>query len=280
MDVDLLRTFVSVCDHKSFTTAARHVGRTQSAVSLQVRKLEDSLGRPLFVRGGSGIELTEHGLLLLGPAREILQKVEDAKLLFDRGTVEGVVVLGLPDDYAPRILSRVLKSFTELYPAATLNLVVEESRTLVRRLADGSVDLAFVTEGEGPISGGPIAFHDRIAWVGAMSGDLHLRDPLPIAVWDETDTYSRHMFAALAAMGRQYRTVVMTRSMTGLRGAVSAGLAVTAMMSSSILHGMRELGPDDGLPPLAECAIRLERAHLKKSAVVDRLEAHLLSNLA
>jgi DNA-binding transcriptional LysR family regulator len=280
MDLDLLRTFVAVCDTRSLTAAGRHVGRTQSAVSLQMRRLEESLGRPLLVRGASGVEPTEHGVLLLPPAREILRKVDETRAMFDRGTVEGVVVLGLPDDYAPRILSRVLKGFTELYPAAVLDLVIDESRTLVKRLADGAVDLAFVTECEGPISGGPVAFRDQMVWVGAASSDLHLRDPLPIVIWDESDTYARRMFAQLEAMKREHRTVVITRSMAGLRGAVAAGLAITAMMSSSVTEGMRVLTAEDGLPPIAELAIRLERAHLKKSRIINRLEAHLIASLA
>jgi DNA-binding transcriptional LysR family regulator len=280
MDIDLLRTFVAICDTKSFTSAARNVGRTQSAVSLQMRRLEESLGRPLLLRGASGVTLTEHGVLLLDPAREILRKVDEARALFDRGSVEGVVVLGLPDDYAPRILSRVLRSFTELYPAATIDLVIAESRQLVKHLVEGSVDLAFITEGEGPIKGGPIAFVDRMVWVAPANGDLPMRDPVPIAVWDESDGYARRMLPALKAMGRDYRIVIIARSMTGLRGAVTAGLAMTAMMSSSVTDAMRQLGDEDGFPPLAELGVRLERAHLRKSPVIDRLEAHLLASLA
>jgi DNA-binding transcriptional LysR family regulator len=278
MDIDLLRTFAAICDTGSFTAAAQRVGRTQSAVSLQIRRLEESLGRPLFVRTGGAIAPTEHGVLLLGHARDILQKVDAAVSVFNRGTVEGIVVLGMPDDYTPRILSRVLKGFTELYPAATINLVIDESRVLVKHLAEGSVDLAFITEGEGPVSGGPVAFRDSIVWTAPASGELHQLDPLPLAIWDENDGYARRMLAALQAMDRRYRLVVISRSMTGLRGAVRAGLAVTAMMRSSLGEGMRELGALDGFPPLAEVSIRLERAHLKKSAIIDRLEMHLLSH--
>ena len=106
MDIDLLKTFVAICDSKSFTAAARQVGRTQSAVSLQMRRLEESLGRPLFLRGAPGATLTEHGVLLLPNARRILAAVNEALVSFDRATVEGIVVVGMPDDYAPRILVR------------------------------------------------------------------------------------------------------------------------------------------------------------------------------
>ncbi|MFM9849746.1 MAG: LysR family transcriptional regulator [Hyphomicrobiaceae bacterium] len=278
MDTELLRTFVAICDTKSFTSAARHVGRTQSAVSLQMRRLEQFFGRPLFVRGGSGVTLTEHGVLLLDHAREILQKVGAARALFDRGSVEGVVVLGMPDDYAPRILSRVLRGFSELYPAATVNLVIDQSRTLVRHLSDGAVDLAFISEGEGP-AGGPVAFRDRMVWVSPEGSDLHMRNPVPIAIWDESNAYALRMFPALKAMNREYRIAIMARNMTGLRGAVTAGLSMTAMMSSSVTSGMRQLDREDGFPPLAELGVRLERAHMRRSPVIDRLESHLLASL-
>jgi DNA-binding transcriptional LysR family regulator len=276
MDIDLLKTFVAICDTKSFTAAARQVGRTQSAVSLQMRRLEESLGRPLFLRGAPGATLTEHGVLLLPNARRILAAVNEALASFDRATVEGIVVVGMPDDYAPRILAPVLSAFASLYPAAAIDVVIDESRTLVKRLAEGSVDLAFVSEGEGPTSGGPVAFRDEMVWTAPPHGDIHLRDPLPIAVWDEGDAYSRHMRSALEAMGRRFRTVVVTRSMTGLRGAVTSGLAVTAVMRSSVMDGMRELTAADGFPPLAEISVRLEKAHLKKSTIVDELEKTLI----
>lgn len=279
MDLDLLNTFVAICDTRSFTAAARKVARTQSAVSLQVRRLEESLGRPLFVRGASNVTLTEHGVLLLGHARQILAAVGETLAVFDRATAEGVIVLGMPDDYAPRILVPALRAFASLYPQATVNVVIDESRTLVKRLADGSVDLAFVTDGEGPMAGGPVAFEDMMVWVAPAEGEIHMASPLPVATWDGNDTYAERMWKALEAMGRDYRIAVMSRSMTGLRAAVVAGHAVTAMMRSSIVPGMRELHVAEGFPPIESRKIRLERAHLKKSAIVDRLQETLLAAL-
>jgi DNA-binding transcriptional LysR family regulator len=280
MDIDLLKTFVAICDAGSFTAAARQVGRTQSAVSLQVRRLEESLGRPLFQRGAPGIVLTEHGALLLPSARRILAAVDDALATFDRSTVEGLFVVGMPDDYAPRLLVPVLKVFGALYPAASIDVVIDESRMLVKRLAEGSIDLAFVTEGEGPISGGAVAFGDAMVWVAPRSGDLHLRDPLPIAIWDDQDSYSVRMRTRLDELGRAYRIAVIARNMTGLRGAVASGLAVSAMMRSSVTADMRELTEAEGFPPLSQLSIRLEKAHMKRSPVIDALEQALLDSLA
>jgi DNA-binding transcriptional LysR family regulator len=278
MDIDLLRTFVAICDSGSFTAAARRVGRTQSAVSLQIRRLEASLGRPLFIRGTGRLELTEHGELLLGHARPILHGVGRALADFDRGSLGGVLVFGLPDDYAPRVLDRVLRIFAAGFPEAQIDIVIDESRTLVTRLADGSVDLAFVTDSEGPIRGGPIAFRDRLVFVAPAEGELHRETPLPVAVWDGGDTYATALFAALAGMGRSHRIAVACRSMTGLRAAVRSGVAVSVMVGSSVEAGMRLLGPAEGFPALAEVAIRLERAHRRRSALVERFEAALVAD--
>lgn len=278
MDIDLLKTFMAICETRSFTGAARQVGRTQSAVSLQMRRLETSLGRPLFRRSGNRVTLTEHGQLLVGYARDILGRTSEAMAAFGRGEIEGVVVLGLPEDYAPRILNSVLRSFAELYPHATVDIVMDESRSLVHRLAEGSVDLAFVTEGEGPTSSGAVAFHDRIVWVGPADRDLHLRDPLPVALWDRTDSYGQEIIGALDAMNRRYRVAVLSRNMTGLRAAVTAGLAVTVMVGSSVTAGMRRLGPAEGFPELRPLSIRLERTHQRSSPIINRLEAHLVTH--
>jgi len=280
MDIDLLKTFVAICDTRSFTEAARRVGRTQSAVSLQVRRLESSLGRPLFRRGGAGIALTEHGELLIGHARDILGRTAEVMAAFGRAGLDGVVVLGLPEDYAPRILKSVLQAFALVHPQATVDVVIDESRNLVARLADGSIDLAFVTEGEGPRGKGSLAFHDRIVWVGPTEGDIHSRDPLPIALWDHNESYGQVMLGALETMKRRYRVAVLSRNMTGLRAAVTSGLAVTVMVDSSVTPDMRRLGAEDGFPELRSLRVRLEKTHQRASPAIDRLEAHLVKHLS
>ena len=187
------------------------------------------------------------------------------------------LVFGLPDDYAPRVLDRVLKCFAEGFPEAQIDLVIDESRTLVRRLAEGSVDLALVTDSEGPVRGGPVAFRDRLVFVGPAEGELHRQEPLPVALWDGGDTYAAALLAALAAIGRHHRVAVACRSMTGLRAAVTSGVAVSVMVGSSVTAGMRVLGPAEGFPELAEVAVRLERAHRRRAALVERFEAALVA---
>lgn len=280
LDIDLIKTFIAICETGSFTAAARQVGRTQSAVSLQVRRLEALLGRPLLLRAGGAVQLTDHGEMFLGYAKDIVSSYSAALAAFDRGSVEGVVVLGMSEHYAPRILSDVLSSFIELYPLATVDLVLEESMVLAKGLSEGSVDLAFITEGIGPVRGGPVVFRDEIVWVAPLLGNIHEKDPLPLAIRGEDDSYAQGMAAALDKVKRPHRIAVISRSLTGLRAAVSGGLAVSAMVRSAVTTDMRELTTGEGFAPLGKFNIRLERSHLKKSPIIDRLEAHLIARLS
>lgn len=125
-----------------------------------------------------------------------------------------------------------------------------------------------------------MAFRDRLVWVGPAKGGVHLRDPVPIAIWGDDDSYSRPIFDTFKRAGRRYSIAVVSQSMTGLRAAVTSGHAISTMMSSSMVEGMCELTETDGFPKLTDGVIRLERAQRKKSAVIDRLEAHLVACFA
>ena len=274
MDTDLIRTFEAIRETGSFTAAARQVGRTQSAVSLQMKRLEDQIGRPLFIRSRNPVELTPHGEQFSVYARRILEAYDDAMRAFDRRTVEGVVVLGLPSDYAPRILPLVLQRFVAIYPMARVDVVIDESRHLVRRLAEGAVDLAFVTQGQGPTRSAEPVFREPVVWVGSLD-DTHLADPLPLAIWSEDAVTTRWMTDGLDSIGRSYRIAVTSPDITGLRAAVEAGFAISVMAGCSVTERMRVLGSADGFPPLLTLDVMLERAHLKQSPVIDRLEQHL-----
>ena len=274
MDIDLLRTFEAIRETGSFTAAADRVGRTQSAVSLQMKRLEDRLGVPLFVRDRGPVTLTPHGEKLAAHARRILSACDDALGAFDRQSVEGAVVLGLPSDYAPRILPLVLEQFVAVYPQARVDIVIDESRHLVRRIAEGAVDLAFVTRGQGPTASSAPVFREPVVWVGPL-GDTHLTDPLPLAIWSEDAITTRWMSEALDRAGRRFRITATSPDITGLRWMVEAGFAITVMAGCSVTERMRVLGEAEGFPPLLPLDVMLERAHLKGSAVIDRLEQHL-----
>jgi DNA-binding transcriptional LysR family regulator len=279
MDIDLYRTFLAIADTGSFTLAAGQVGRTQSAVSQQVRRLEEALGRPLFERGHAATTLTEYGKSLLRPARTIVATHDAALGSFRRREFEGIVVVGVADAYVNRILRDVMREFTRLYPNATISIVIDDSLGLSRRIADGTVDIAFVTEGNAPTRG-PVAFRDRLMVVGPVTPDLSQADPLPVAVWDERNEDEVPLVAELNRMGRRYRPVCVCRSVHAQHMAVAAGLCVAVLVEGSMVAGERAYLERDGFRVLKELNIRLERTYARRGPVIDTLIAHYLAHFA
>jgi DNA-binding transcriptional LysR family regulator len=279
MDIELYRTFLAISDTRSFTAAAREVGRTQSAVSQQVKRLETSLGHLLFERGPATVNLTEYGKSLLRPARTIVATHAEALAAFKRTSFGGIVVVGVADAYVNRILQDIAREFALLYPEGTISIVIDDSLGLSRRIADGTVDLAFVTEGNCPTRG-PVVFRDRLVVVGPAHVDLSQEDPLPVAVWDERNQDELPLATALEAMNRRYRAAYVCRSVHAQHMAVTAGLCVAVLVEGSMVDGERAyLGPG-GFPVLRQLNIRLERSWAKRSQVVDSLAAHYLAFFA
>ena len=134
MDVDQLRTFVAIAESGSFTKAADIVHKTQSAVSMQMRKLEERLGRPIFVRDGRASKLTDDGERLLDYARRIVKLNVEALAAFDDKELVGRVRLGLPDDYADRYLPEIMARFSRAYPGVELTVMCEPSIELIERI--------------------------------------------------------------------------------------------------------------------------------------------------
>jgi len=279
MDIELYRTLLAICDTGSFTSAARRMGRTQSAVSQQLRKLEATLGQPLFERQVGSVDVTEYGKSLLESARCIIDPHSEVLASFKRTAFEGTIVIGIADAYVNRVLKTVATEVTRLYPQATLTIVMDDSLSLSRRVADDSVDLAFVTEGNCPTRG-PVAFLDRLVLVGPVTGDLHKLDPLPVVVWDHHNQHELPLIAALEAMNRRYRIVFVCRSVNAQHAAVTAGLGVAVLVEGSMSQGERAYFEQDGFPVMKQPTIRLEHSRAKQSKVISRFEQHFLAHFA
>ena len=280
MDIDALRSFVAITETGRFTLAGRRVGRTQSAISQQVRKLEVELGRPLFERSATAVSLTEHGARLLPHARQIIAAHEAALASFERGRISGVVSIGMPESYAASLLPRTLPGFQAQYPGAAISLVLRESPALSRMLADGALDLAFLTEGEVGAGGGPRLLTEPMVWVASRTQQTESRDPLPLVVWREGSNYRNIVLRAFEAAGRPCRIAVSTQGLGGMIAAVVAGLGIAAVAQSQATAPLRVLGSDAGLPPLPELVVRLERGSGARTPLADRLERHLIEVLA
>jgi len=279
LDTELIRSFVAICDTGSFTAAGSIVGRTQSAISMQVKRLEETLGCQLFRRNPHRLSLTVKGELFLTHAQRILRAHQDAMTAFDRNAVTGVVTLGIPQDYAYRLLPRILAEFAELYPAATVDVLFDQSKDLIPRVQEGKLDLAFVTGGEGAGTG-EVVHREPCVWVTGAHSTAHEHTPLPLVVAQEGCTYRRWAVEALIKRKREFRIGVISASVTGMQAAVRAGLAVSVLAQSSVIDGMRVLTRKEGFPPLPMLEVQLQRARSKDSPLLDRLQAFLVDRLS
>jgi DNA-binding transcriptional LysR family regulator len=279
MDTELLRTFLVIAETHSFTLAGQRLGRTQSAVSQQVRRLEELLGRPVFDRASGSVHLTEHGERLMPHARQLLATEAAMLGAFDRSELRGTVTLGMSASFAPSLLSRCLPQFRALYPAATISLTLDESTVLHRLLQEGALDLAFLTEGTVPGLSGPVVWHEPLVWVAPLTAAVETERPLPVILWREGSRYREVVTDALAQAGVPSRTAVTTQGLGGMVAAVAAGFGVAALARSQVTPGLRVLAEEAGLPALPEMRIRLEHGVGERNSLRDRLEQHLLGLL-
>jgi len=278
LDLDLLKTFVAVCETGSFKAASDVVDRTQSAVSLQIKKLEERLERPLLERHPLGVAPTAAGDLLLAHARPVLRAHELALEAFGkRADAPRQLAIGIGADYGQTLLPRVLAVLEAARPNTTAEIVCGPSAEVAGYVVEGRVDIGFVGEGEG-LGQGPVVHRERCVW--ASGGEAHLRDPVPLALVPRECLYRRWATERLDAIGRRYRIRYTSHSVAGLQAMVRGGRAVTALAESAMLPGMREVGEAEGFPPLPLVEIRVERSRAKESAELRELEQLFAAGLA
>ena len=277
LDPDLLRTFAAVAEEASFTRAAQRVGRSQSAVSMQVQRLEALLGERLLSRGkGGSVQLTPHGQFLLQRARELLALNDDIWNSFHAPTVHGTVRLGTPDDYALRYLPQILKRFAESHPAVQVDVLCLPSTDLMTRLRAGDLDLTLCSDGH-ETAGWPTVplWRGSLAWITSMRHAPHRLDPLPVALAGDQCTWAAAALRALDAQGRRYRVAYRSATQLGTHAPVVAGLAVTVSTLSWLPDGLRAMRPDEGMPALPEFGISMLRGTEARQPVTDALASYI-----
>jgi DNA-binding transcriptional LysR family regulator len=260
MDLELLRSFVSVVDAGGFTRAGERVHRTQSTVSQQIRRLEDSVGRPLLLRKGKQVSLTEEGERLFGYARRILALVDEARDVVARPAPDSIVRLGIPEDFAAYRLAQVLSKFARSHPDLRLDVRSDLSVCLRRDLARGEFDIALVKRDTGDESetGTLATWPERLRWVTSKRFPVDInRSPLPLAVFQQGCIYRRRATHLLEAAGLTWRVAYTCPNLAGIQAAVSVGLGVGILPEIAVLADHRVLGPKDGFPKLTNTEVAL-----------------------
>jgi DNA-binding transcriptional LysR family regulator len=277
LDPDLLRAFAFIAEEGSFTRAAARVGRTQSAVSMQVQRLEALLGKQLLLRSKGGtIALTPHGQYLLERAREMIALNDEIWTSFRAPSVQGTVRLGTPDDYALSYLPAILRRFAESHPSVEVDVLCIPSNLLVERLRAGDLDLTLCSEGNEPQRWPNVPlWSGPLGWVTSERYAPHRQEPLPIAVAHPDCHWRRAAERALERAGRRYRIAYVSGSQAGTHAPVLAGLAVTVSTLSFLPQGLRLVRPEEGLPELPDFRILMLKARQPRQPVTDVLAAYI-----
>ncbi|MEM8555268.1 MAG: LysR substrate-binding domain-containing protein [Pseudomonadota bacterium] len=259
LDLDLLRTLVAIADSGSFSAAANQVGRTPSAVSMQVKKVEETLGRPVFLRDSRSVQLTGDGVFLVEHGRQMLSLNRAAMERFVTPEVEGVVRLGAPDEAAERFLPGMLERFAETHPGVTVDVVVDTSHRMVEFLREGKLDLTLLTcravIAEEPQA--EILFHEQLIWCMRRGGLAPTRTPLPLSVWQAGCAWRDCAVEALAEQNRPWRLAFQSSHISGQRAAIIADLAVAPIPKSNLSDEIVEVPRKFGLPKLPQYGLAL-----------------------
>lgn len=279
LQLDWLRAFVAVVDAGTLSAAAPLVHRSQSAVSMQLLKLEQAIGRPVLSRSPRHLELTPTGTELLGYARRLLELHGQALDALHGPQLSGRIRLGVPDDYAASYLTPVLRSFANRHAQVQIVLACEQSTALIPKVQRGEIDLALVSRDRA--TRGTLLFREPLVWVGAQQHEAWRRDPLPIAVYEASSLARRQALAALAAQRRAHRIVYDSSSLAGQLAAVDSGLAVAVLTRCSVPPGLLVLNERHGLPPLGAMEVAAIRSAASRgSPAIDALHEQMLRTLA
>ena len=259
LDTDVLRMFVAIAESGSFTQAAKQVFRTPSALSMQVKRLEETLGQVLFVREARRVRLTPEGEVLLSYGRRLLRLNEEAVTHFLAPSLEGTVCFGTSDDVGSRILPRVLAHFARSHPGVQVNVVVGRSVDLHERLKREELDLILMTVGNDaqPMGLGEIVYSEPLVWAGLEGGVAARRSPLPLALASHGCAWRGMALSALDHAGLTYRIAYSCESCGGQEAALQADLAVAPLPQGLVRPPLRRVDNDARLPPLSNLQVTM-----------------------
>lgn len=248
---DLLRSFLVIAETGNLTHAADRLGRTQSAISVQLRNLEDSLGVVLFDRSVKGMTLTDAGEQLLPKAEASVTQLQEMRKMFEEPLV-GRLRIGIPDDYEGRILTDALTRFARVHPGVEVTATSGCTAAYPQEVRSGALDMA-ICSGREPMSAMPLSKEPAVWATGRVTGaaaDFSERDPVPLANLDRSCWWKTIATDALRANGRTYRVVYRTESFGSLLSALRSGFAVGVLPASCVSEDLQALGVRHGLPTL------------------------------
>jgi len=279
IDVALLRAFVTVVESGGVTNASRLLSRTQAAVSQQIKRLEDLFGDPLFQREHKRLSLTPAGERLLGPAQRMIAINDETWCQMTTPDFEGDVCLGVPHDTVSSLIPSVLQKFNKVMPRVRVVLICKGSKLLLEDLAAKKIDLTLTTEIDCGAYGETL-MRDRLIWVGGKGSQAYREDPLPISLGSKHCKFRPEVIKALQEAGRDWRVVSDADSMEATYATLKAGLAVAAMLRTTVPDYLELLGPSANLPALPDYRVNLYLPATGLSDAASELARHIRQDFA
>ncbi|MBB4053245.1 DNA-binding transcriptional LysR family regulator [Devosia subaequoris] len=278
LDLDQLQSFCAIADCGSFTEAARRVNKTQSAVSMQIKRLEERLGQTLLTRDGRSVSLTHHGEVLYERARKMLRTNAEILDHFNDSDLAGSIRFGVPDDYAVRLLPVILSSFQRTHPRIAVDVACMASEQLLEGMKAGRYDLIVFTQGTDH-NFGDLFRTEKMFWVSSHGGRALASEPLAIACGPNCCIWRKDAMEQLDRSGMDYRVAYTSSNATAISSAVLSDLAIGFLPESALQPGMRVIGEEYGLPRLADAQIALTRASHAYGGIYDALANHIVQSM-
>ena len=275
LDTDLLRTFLTVARHGNVTRGAEALHRTQSAVSIQLKRLEESLAARLFRREPRGVSLTEAGERLRAAAERIVGDLDETVRTFRADPTGGLVRVGIPEEYGAEVLPTVLADFSARFPAVEVFVRCGFSVEFPEAIRRGELDLAVFADCRSFGQPGTL-IRNPMAWVASRPWRCRDEEPVPLALFDRACAWRDVAIQALEDAGQPYRIVFSSESTAGIKAAIATGLAVGVLARSTFESSMVVLGREHGLPPLPDSVLLLLRGS-DGSLAIDAMAAAIES---
>ena len=257
LPMDLLRAFVSVSQLRSFTKAGELLGRSQPAVTLKIKRLEELVDQKLFLRGGKSLELSDSGIALYNYAKQILTLNDLAISQISKSTVHGKIRLGIPSEFATVLLPKIISRFAKAYPNVALEVNCELSKYLLTRAGRESHDLIFVLAYQDTDLDGDLVKTDELVWVSSKKFNRTKKDAVPLIVASEGCIYRHTAMTGLSNASLSWKIVYTNPDLTGIQYAIQEGLGVTVLSRSIVPENLHILSASAGLPSLDRVSINI-----------------------
>lgn len=257
LPMDVLRSFVTVAEIRGFTQAADLIGRSQPAISLQIKRLEEMVGAPLFKRSGQQLDLTKPGRVMFDYAKQILALNDEALGEFIKPVVSGRIHFGIPSEFATSLLPKIVGRFAQSYPSVTLEVTCDLSKSLLANTDDRQFDLILALHDDPEAKPSGQIKTEELVWVTSTDHSAHLQSTVPLIAAPDGCIYRKRGISALDQIEQPWRIVYTIPDLTGIQAAIEEGLGVTVLAKSTVPDNLQIIKPSEKFPKLGKIGISL-----------------------